>query len=98
MRNARRPTMATNLGTPSLSWCTYCKIFMSHILLSRRTAVRRWLLSAVAGFVFAVVCAGMAAGRHDEAIPVVYATAGCPATQVVTLDGGAVRCLVRSRP
>jgi hypothetical protein len=57
--------------------------------------VRRWLLSAVAGFVFAVVCAGMAAGRHDEAIPVVYATAGCPAAQVVTLDGGRVACLIR---
>ena len=75
-----------------------CAVLLSRIFPDGRTAVRRWLLSAVAGFVFAVVCAGMAAGRHDEAIPVVYATAGCPADQVVTLDGGAVRCLVRLRP
>jgi len=87
--------MATNFVTPSLNWCIYCKIFLSRIFPSRRIAVRRWLLSAVAGFVFAVVCAGMAAGRHDEAIPVVYATAGCPAAQVVTLDGGRVACLIR---
>ena len=74
-----------------------CAVSLSRIFPDGRTAVRRWLLSEVAGFVFAVVCAGMAVGRHDEAIPVVYATAGCPAAQVVTLDGGAVRCLVRSR-
>src|ERR1700750_483024 len=95
IRNARHPTMVTNLVTPSLNWCIYCAVLLSRIFPDGRTAVRRWLLSAVAGFVFAVVCAGMAAVRHDEAIPVVYATAGCPADQVVTLDGGAVRCLVR---
>ena len=40
--------------------------------------MRRWLLSALAGFVFAVVGAGMALGRHDEIIPIVYATSYCP--------------------
>ena len=87
--------MAANHVTVHSIPAIKCLILLFRIFPSRRTAVRRWLLSAVAGFVFADVCAGMAAGRHDEAIPVVYATAGCPATQVVTLDGGRVACLIR---
>jgi len=86
--------MVTNRVTLYSRHATYRALFLSRIFQGR-AAMGRLLVSAVAGFVFAVVCAGMALGRHDEAISVVYATDRCPLDQLVRVDGGAAACLVR---